>query len=316
MLASGCKRDQQKSAATQSAPADRSVSSPLKHFVVKIDWVPTPEYYGFFYAQDSGIYKEAGLEVEIQNGTGAANVAKELAVGSIYAGTTTSDNVLREMHKGGHFSRGVALLKFNPCVIVSRAEAPIRQPGDLAKKTLGTNQQSSVYQQLKHLIHQGKIADGSFTEFPIGWGGSAQLKAGQVDAFLAYTTNGAVDVELDGGSPVELFFSDYGISTIGVALIIAGDDVLAKAEMDSVTIDKFIKATQAGYARGAEDVRGTIKAMKSAVPTIDERKVEVTVRKIKSLNASRAFALADLDKWIVGDDVTEESRQRMLTLFK
>ncbi len=230
--------------------ADNNKNKNLKKFVVKIDWTPSPEYYGFFYAQHKGLYKKIGLDVEIIPGKGAPVVAAELAASAIYAGTTTSDNVLRQISKGASFSLAYPILRFNPCVIVSLKQKGIIDLKDLKGKNIGTNVETSVYQQLSYLINIGKLEKGSFTEIPIGWGGPAQLLAGQVDAFLAYTTNAVVDLEIRGQQIDEIFFGNLGIYTYGLVLLIGSENELLSKGLTLVDSKAFINATVEGYRLG------------------------------------------------------------------
>jgi len=181
-----------------------------KSFTVTIDWVPSPEYYGFFYAKENGLYRNAGLEVDIKYGSGAPVVANQLAAGSIYAGTTTSDNVLRQIARGATFSQMIPILRFNPVVLAYLPNPDFNLEASnlaatLTNKVIGTNKQSSVYAQLMHLVDKGVIKKDSFKEYPIGYGGPLQLKQHLADVILAYTTNVVVDLEIEGLKPREVF---------------------------------------------------------------------------------------------------------------
>jgi ABC-type nitrate/sulfonate/bicarbonate transport system substrate-binding protein len=291
-------------------------AQPRKHFAVRIDWVPSPEYYGFFYAREKGIYAAAGLDVDISYGSGAPAVAKELAVGSIYAGTTTSDNLLREVAGGARCSSATPLLRFNPCVIASLAQSPITTLEGLRGKTIGTNQQSSVYQQFIYVCRKHNLDIKDIKEYPIGYGGAAQLKAHQVDAILAYTTNVVVDLEKEGIEAKEVFLSDNGVVSYGLVLIIADETRLQK---ESLTLDlarSFARATLAGYERGARDVQGSIAALKSAEPTLDDKKLELAIRKISVLNGKSQFKPVELDRWLEEPKIDETARAKAQALYQ
>lgn len=299
---------------------DQSATNPqkLKPFEVTIDWVPSPEYYGFFVAKEQGFYKEAGLNVEIKHGSGAPVVANQIASGAIYAGTTTSDNLLRQLARGGKFyeQKAEPLLCFNPSVVVSLKNKPISSFSNLDGRILGVNKQSSVYQQLQYLVEKGEVKS-KFTEFPIGWGGVAQINAGQVDAFLAYATNAAVDLSLekekDGGIE-EIYFSKAGVHLYG--LVLAFSDKLPKA-ITKEDLDAFVKATKKGYEEGAKDTNKAFKALNKVAPTLKEDKVKKAVEKISALNKDKdkIANFDELDSWVSGDGITPEVKNKAKGLY-
>lgn len=303
-----------------SSNADKSKTSKssdeLKQFDVTIDWVPSPEYYGFFYAKESGYYKDIGLNVIIHNGSGAPVVANEIAAGAIYAGTTTSDNVLRQVARGAKFYKVKSLLTYNPSVVASLSDSPVKKIQDLNGKILGTNQQSSVYQQLLYLGQIGKISFEKFKEYPIGYGGAMQLKSREVNAILAYTTNVVVDLEKDGIKVNEIYLGDEGVATYGLVLAFGEESKWGKANITIADINNFIDATIRGYLKGADDVGNTIKALKKAEPTLDDQKITLAVKKIQKLNYNVNYPLAALDLWVTDDNITKDVRSKALALYK
>jgi ABC-type nitrate/sulfonate/bicarbonate transport system substrate-binding protein len=316
ILPCGCGRQTASDERTPAQAQPPSQTQTLTKFTITIDWIPAPEYYGFFYARQKGIYKDVGLDVEIRFANGAPEVAKELAVGNIYAGTTTSDNLLRQVADGAEFSFARPLLKFNPCVLASLAKSPITKLEDIREKIIGTNPQSSVYQQFLYLLKQHNISKSSFKQYPIGWGGAAQLKAGDVDAILAYTSNVVIDLEKDKIPVTEIFFGDLGVESYGVVLAVGSEKLLAKNGISAEQARKFAAATIAGYEMGYQDVPGAVAALQAAEPTLEKTKVEFAIRKIGKLNARFQFVSSNLDRWVEDSNITEESRSATRRLFE
>jgi NitT/TauT family transport system substrate-binding protein len=290
--------------------------SHLKSVVLTIDWVPSPEYYGFFVAKELQLYKKAGLDVEIKYGSGAPVVANQIASGAIPVGTTTSDNILLQIANGGKFYKAIPLLRFNPAVIASLESNPVKKLDELKEKKLGVNKQSSVYQQLLFLDRVGSLDMRLITEFPIGWGGSAQLSSGQVDAILAYTTNVVVDLYVADKKPIEIFFSDHGVHLYGLVLVFANKEKLNSLDLKDSDVKALIDATLEGYKRGADDPLIAVSALKRVEPTIDESKIKIAVKKIGILNKSHESKLELLDNWVEADSITEDVRELAKGLYK
>lgn len=289
----------------------------VKKLSVTIDWVPSPEYYGFFYAKKHGLYRDAKLDVTINYGSGAPMVASQLAVNSILFGTTTSDNILRQVARGANFGRAIPLNRFNPASLVWVKPKDFSDIRNIAKHTIGTNQQSGVYTQFKFLLKKNKISSGAFAEFPIGWGGAAQLRTGDIDAFLAYTTNAAVDAELmhDAGTVRELMFADQDIFTYGLVLVVASKEALEKQGYTTGIVEKFFQTTLEGYRRGGEDIPGAIAALKEVEPTLNSKKLEIAIRKIQKLNKLPPYPPDKVDAWVEGFNIDDAAREKTRNLY-
>jgi NitT/TauT family transport system substrate-binding protein len=289
----------------------------LTPFDVKIDWVPSPEYYGFFYAKARGFYDEVGLAVTISHGTGASPLSEELGKGTVYAGTTTSDNLLRAIANGGSFESVVPLLRFNPCVLVVRQG--VRKGGLKAAvvgKRIGTNKASGVYPQFLQLLANAKIPESSLKQVPVGYGGADVFKLGDVDAFLAYTTNVVVDLEIQKIEYEEFDFGEMNLESFGLVLAWnskARDAKPSPSQLTGKHFDAFAKATLRGYSEGGKDVTGAVTALRNVAPTLDTQKLHKAIEKIGLRNKGTRYDLAQVDRWVSGiSDAALAEHHRLL----
>lgn len=320
LITSACGREK-----SASAPGDVSVTqkdgtaSKLKPVKIVIDWQPSAEYYGFFFAKSTGRYAAAGYDVELAYGKGAPAVAAEVGTGSASLGTTTSDNLVRWVAKGGSFSKARALLAFNPAVVVSLSSSNIKSIGDLKGRRLGTNPESSVYTQFLKAAQSSTVEGFGAKEDPtIGWSGISQLRSKSVDAILAYTTNVVVDLDLSGEKVNELFLGDYGIKSYGLVLVATGKEYLSKAGLDDDDVKKIFDITSQAYDEGYKEsniplVSGFLRA---ADPGIAMPKVVKAIEKIGDLNSRIHYPLGALDEWVEGPDVSRAAREKALQLFR
>ena len=297
-----------------------SSSSPVRArsgLKIKIDWQPSPEYYGLYYARDLGFYRDAGFDVEIVPGSGAPQAAAEIGSGRFVMGTTTSDNILRLMGRKAEFSRLVAVLKFNPSVVVSLKSSGIRHLRDLEGKRLGTNPSASYYTQLLYVLRKPSIAAaGIIEDASIGFGGIRQLRERSIDAMLAYTTNAVVDLQADGIEVEEIFLGREGAESYGVVLAVASANAIRQAGLTDADVDRIIAATLRGYRVGGQDINRSVRILTREDPTIGLRKAELAIAKIGTLNSITAYAPERLDRWVEGVGVTEELRSAVLKLYR
>ncbi|NBV63681.1 MAG: hypothetical protein EBR71_04270, partial [Planctomycetes bacterium] len=61
---------------------------------LQLNWVPEPEFGGIYVAQFDGLYRDAGLEVEIIKDPGGAAVPQMIDQGVCDAGTISGDQIL------------------------------------------------------------------------------------------------------------------------------------------------------------------------------------------------------------------------------
>jgi ABC-type nitrate/sulfonate/bicarbonate transport system substrate-binding protein len=299
------------------APSEKSKENAIeKKYSITIDWLPSPEYYGFYYAKKFGIYKRDGLDVEIVNSTGAPEAAALLGAGKAYAVTSTSDNILRLLSKNVKLSRITPIFKFNPSVLVSLKDNPIKNIDDIKGKKIGVNVMASVYKQFLYLLRIKGINPNQFTEYPIGYGGANELKGRKVDGILAYTTNIVVDLELENVKINEIFFGEEKVSSLGLILAFADVENLKRNNITESNVQAFIDATLEGYKKGLVDIQGSINALKEVAPTLNEKKISAAIRKIGNLNRVIGIPSNEIDVWIDDVSITKEIRELFFSLIK
>ena len=290
----------------------------LKDIEITIDWVPVAEYYGFYYAKHSGIFKEYGYNVTIKNGTGAPDVATQIGTGNILIGTSTSDNILRRYADGHKFSAVRKIFNFNPSSVVTLKENNINKISDLYGKTLGVNIKASPYEQLMALILNDRsipLEKEQFKEYPIEYGGAVQLLNKDVDAFLAYTTNQAIDVSLKNNNAKEIFLGDLGIYSYGLVLAFADDEVLRKNGLTEHDVNMISEAVIKGYDKGLTDIDNAVKYLKENDQLLDEKKVREGILKIGKLNKTVVYPHKHIDSWIKDARITDDKRNEVLKLY-
>ena len=291
----------------------------LKDIEITIDWLPVAEYYGFYYAKHSGIFKEYGYNVTIYNGTGAPDVASQVGTGNIIIGTSTSDNILKRYANGQQFSAIRRLFNFNPSSIVTLKKNKISKISDLQSKTLGVNIKASPYEQLMALVKNDRSVNldrDSFREYPIEYGGAAQLLGNNVDAFLAYTTNQAIDVSLQEPEEcVEIFLGDLGIYSYGLVIAFAEEKFLKEKGLDKNDVQNIIEAVIKGYEYGLKDVDNAVEYLKQNDPSLDVKKAKEGIMKIGKLNKTVIYPHKNIDKWLLNDKITDKKRNEILRLY-
>ena len=90
-----------------------------------LNWKPEPEFGGFYAAQQEGLFKTEGLDVEIVVGGAMQPVTQMVAAGKVEYGITSADEVLIARSKGTDLVAIFAVYQTNPQCIMVHEESGI-----------------------------------------------------------------------------------------------------------------------------------------------------------------------------------------------
>ena len=93
----------------------------LRKVRLALNWFPEPEFGGFYMAQLSGAYREAGFDVEIIPGGPGAPSLELLTAGRAEAAITAGDELLLKRSRGVHAVGVLPALQTNPAGIMVHA---------------------------------------------------------------------------------------------------------------------------------------------------------------------------------------------------
>ncbi|WP_150462182.1 ABC transporter substrate-binding protein [Nesterenkonia ebinurensis] len=218
---------------------------------VPLSWIMTAEFAGMYYAVDEGYYEEEGFEevelitggpaatpsaTQIATGTGLAGLSNPIDVGSFIDAEGDDANI---KVIGSVFQR-------NAFAIFSLAENPATEPEDLIGMSIGVAPNNEpVY--FAFLEVNG--IDPDDVEM-VSTGGTAEpLSNGEVDAYIGYATNQAIDVELDGHDVEYMYLYDHGLP-FAAGSIIATEETI---ENDREALKALLAGTIRGWHTALED---------------------------------------------------------------
>lgn len=119
-------------AACSRSEADRSRTGPkLAKVVLQTDWFAEPEHGGFYQALVKGYYREAGLDVEIRQGSPSTHPGQVIATGQADFAIGRSDDVSSLVSRGVPVVFVGAYMQRDPQAIVFHQESGIKTFHDL-----------------------------------------------------------------------------------------------------------------------------------------------------------------------------------------
>jgi len=124
---SGCSRE-----ATETPP---SANDPIP-ITVQLDWVAEPEHGGFYQAQATGLFADAGLDVTLIQGGPNAFPTQKAASGAVQFAQADSTNTILAINESLPITQVAAVFQQNPSVLMLHAENPIASFAELDGKRI------------------------------------------------------------------------------------------------------------------------------------------------------------------------------------
>lgn len=230
----------------QSGPAPASPSGPAAAAAprdrvrLQLNWVPEPEFGGLYAALEDGLYRDAGLDVEIISGSAQVPSAQLVAQGACELAIVSGDEILTLRRRGGALTGIFAIFQRNPTGFLLHQSAPI--------ETLEQLWRSDSTVALDPGLPFVKLLDAKY--------GGERLKrvpaTGALATFLA--TPGFVQQCFITAEPVEARLRGVPSKVIGlesvynpyIAVIAAHEPWLA-SQRSAAT--RFVRATEEGWSR-------------------------------------------------------------------
>jgi NitT/TauT family transport system substrate-binding protein len=131
-------------------PGCKSKPAPTGLFPItfQTDWYPQPEMGGFYQAQLQGLYKAAGLDVNIVPGGPFVIADQQVATGAAQFGMASSDAILVSVSRGLPLVAVAATMQQDPQGVMVHENSPVRSFPDLEGHTIAVKPGSIWFQYL------------------------------------------------------------------------------------------------------------------------------------------------------------------------
>jgi putative hydroxymethylpyrimidine transport system substrate-binding protein len=175
-----------------------------------LDFQPNAVHSGIYAAQANGYFKDAGIDLHIQEPSSTADSAKLLEAGRAdFAVMDINDfGIARE--RGLDLVAIAAIVQRPLASVIARDPNEIRTPADLAGKTIGVTGVPSDDAVLDTVLRSGGVDPSSVHRVTIGFNAVADLAAGRVDAATGFWNAEGVELQQRGIPIREFKVDDYG----------------------------------------------------------------------------------------------------------
>ncbi|MCK6450931.1 MAG: ABC transporter substrate-binding protein [Alphaproteobacteria bacterium] len=228
-----------------------------------LDWGWLPYHTVFLMAEDKGYYKDAGLEVKIEQGRGSATTAVVVGQGSFDIGHINVTNAAQAIAKGVPL-KVVAVYQHRSSAsfIGMKDKVQLKGPQSLKGIKIGSTPGGSDGLSLAIFTKMNNMPKDALNI--VGLDGAAKRAAllnGTVDVVSGDSHAYAAIVRGQGKQPSLLLLADYGVPLLGFGF--AANEGFLKREPQAVR--KFLAATKRGFATAAADPKAACQFIQAKV---------------------------------------------------
>ena len=232
----------------------------------RLNWYMGGAHAPFFLGKERGYYREAGIDLTINEGRGSANTAQVVAAGTDTFGLADSSSVMRLVSKDAPIRTVMSLLNTSSFGVISLEETGIRVPKDLEGKKLAITAGDALTQLFPAFASFNKLDTGKITLVQIDPAGKVvALLEKRVDAILGGLDDQYFLVKQKGFNPSGLSFARNGANTVGLTILTQDATIASKPDL----VRRFIAATQKSWAAAQKDPDAAINALLKAKPGLD-----------------------------------------------
>jgi len=228
----GCKK---------SPPTNADGSRKVK---LALNWVPEPEFGGFYAARESGAFSKEKLDVEIQGGGAGVPVVQMVATGKAEFGIAGADEVLTAREQGADLVALFATYQTSPQGIMVHASRGVSKLQDVFR-----DGQLAIEPGLPYAEFLRKKFDGFGAKIVPYDGGVARFLADKDFAQQCYVTSEPIAAKKKGGDPKVFLVADEGFNPY-VGVVITSR---AFAKENAEVVKGFVRAIRAGWKSYLDD---------------------------------------------------------------
>jgi NitT/TauT family transport system substrate-binding protein len=232
--------------AVATSACSKSHTSPpgTTHYVLALDWVPEPEFGGFYAARENGTFRKHGLDIEIRGGGAGVPVVQMVASGKADFGVVGADEVLAGRTHAADVVAVFATFQTSPQAIMVHA--------------------SHGYKTLGETLHGGTLAIepgmpyaaflkkkyGAFGARVVPYdGGVARFMVDHDYAQQCYVTAEPIAARSKGGDPQVFLVADEGFNPYTGVVIVGRKLMTEHPEM----VREFVSASGEGWSAYLDD---------------------------------------------------------------
>lgn len=234
-----------------------------------LDWYPNADHAGVYMARRLGLFKDAGLDVEIRQPSDPASVLQLVAAGRSEFGISYETEITNAAVRDIPVLSVMAIMQHPLNSLISLRETGIESPADLAGRKVGYAGQSFGAAVLDTIVEEAGEDPKTVEKVNVGYDLRPALTGGRVDAIVdAYWNIEGVELEEEGFEADVIRLEDVGVPNYNELVLATSRDY---AGTNEGTVRDFVAALVAGHEAALEDPEAAASALLEASPELEGR---------------------------------------------
>jgi len=214
-------------------PSVREAAAQQQKVSLRLDFLPSGEYCGYYAAKETGAWARNGLDVEIKAGTGSLESCKLVAIGREDVAISDASTMMKSRLDGMPLKMVGTHLARHPVSLFAKTSKGIRGPKDLPGKSVAMAAVGSPRSLLPTFLKVNGVDPTKMeTAFMAPGALLAAFLEDKVDSFVSYLVPWKALLESrgfeEGKNLVILRWMDHGFQNLAGAGFIVSEETLAK----------------------------------------------------------------------------------------
>lgn len=269
--------------------AQPGASSGLTPVKLALDWVPEPEFGGFYAGREAGAFKRAGLDLEILGGGSGVPVMQLVAAGKADFGVVGADELISARARGADVLPVFATFQTFPQAIMTHAARGAKTLADVfagGTVALESGAPYAAFLRKKYGFSKVKIVPYD--------GGLARFLADKDYAQQCFIASEPVAAQQKGADPQVFRLADEGFNPYATVVIVRRALWKEKPEV----VRGFVRAAREGWRAYLDAPAAANAVMAKLNPALD---------------AAAWAASAEAQKGLIENEETRKGKLGMMT---
>jgi putative hydroxymethylpyrimidine transport system substrate-binding protein len=263
-----------------------------------LDFTPNAVHSGIYAAKALGLYRDAGVDLKIEQPGESTDAPKLLAAGR-------TDFAILDIHDLGIArERGLDLVGVMPIVqrplaaVLARGDGPVRRPRQLAGHTVGVTGLPSDEAVVDSEVRADGGDPAAVDELTIGFNAVSALAAGKVDAATGFWNAEGVTLRRQG-VPIRTFkVNEYGAPPYPELILTTSAKTVHR---DPELVEAVVGASRRGYAYAIAHPAAALDDLIAADPALNRSEQHAQLQALGSDLRPLPFDPAVLRAWAAWD---------------
>jgi putative hydroxymethylpyrimidine transport system substrate-binding protein len=279
------------SAALAGCDGDGAEPGASREATLVLDFQPNAVHAGIYSALERGFYRDAGIDLRVQEPSASSDAPKLLEAGR-------AEFAILDIHDLGLARErgldvvGIAPIVQRPLAAVLVDPADVRRPRDLEGRKVGVTGLPSDDAVLDSVLEADGADPGAVDRVTIGFNAVASLAAGRVDAATAFWNAEGVELKRRGIPTGAFRVDEYGAPRYPELVLVTSRELI---DTDPDLAESMAEATARGYRFAVSNYRtgsGSGSSLEDLLAGTSGLDRDVQRNQLDALMAAHAFAPA------------------------